>query len=267
MSTALPESTAPVPVSGPPPGNVPGPETAHQPRQVPAARCGPTALLVVSFLPVAGAYGVHSWRVGVASLALLLVLAPLAATLTLATVARLVPALLGAVSLGWSAWLFSGGERGLSGAVQAATRVLVLVLPGVLLAGHLRASELGDQLAQWFRVPGRPVVAAMAALGRLESLVDQVRETFTVRRVRGLTASRSPVARARAAASVSFGLLVRSIRDAGRMAVAMEARGLASARRRSWAEPARWRSADSVLLAVGALSAAVPFLLSGLTDL
>lgn len=234
-------------------------------RVPPAARCGPTAVLVAAFLPIAGAYGVRSWPVGAVALGLLVLMSPLAATLTAGTVVRLLPAVVAALSLGWSAWLFTGGAAGWPGAVQAASRVLVLVLPGVLLAGHLRPAELGDQLAQWFHVPGRPVVAATAALERLDGLVEATRETVRIRRVRGLSAGRTPLARARAAGSVTFDVLVSSIRDAGRMAVAMEARGLGSAQHRTWAEPAQWHRADTVLVILGTVSAAVPLLLSVLT--
>jgi len=251
----------------PPGSDRPGPDGPHPAdgrRVAPAARCGPTAILAVSFLPIAGAYGVSSWSVGVISLGLLIVLAPLAVTASIGTVARLVPALLAALSLGWSAWLFSAGSLGWQGSVQAATRVLVLVLPGVLLAGHIRADELGDQLGQWFRLPPRPVVAAMAAVQRLDAMVDATRELLALRRVRGLAAGRSPLARARVAAGVSFGVLVGAIRDAGRMAVAMQVRGLGTTTRRSWAEPARWHRRDTVLLVVGTFSAAVPFAVSRL---
>jgi len=221
---------------------------------------------VASFLPVAGSAGVDSWQVGCVSLGLLVALVPLVAAPTVATLLRLVPAVVAALSLGWTAWLFSAGDAGWQGALRAATRVLVLVVPGVLLAGLVRPSQLGDQLGQWFHVPARPVVAAVAALERLNTALDTVRELLAVRRVRGLAGGRSPSARTRAAAGVTFALLVTAIRDAGRMAVAMEARGFAAAaRRRTWAEPARWRPADTVLVVVGTVSAAVPLLLSRLT--
>jgi energy-coupling factor transporter transmembrane protein EcfT len=58
-----------------------------------------------------------------------------------------------------------------------------------------------------------------------------------------------------------FILLVQAIRQAGRTAVAMDARGFAGAQRRTWAEPSRWRRADTVLLFLGAVNAAVPVLL------
>jgi energy-coupling factor transporter transmembrane protein EcfT len=45
------------------------------------------------------------------------------------------------------------------------------------------------------------------------------------------------------------------------MAVAMDARGFAGAKRRTWAEPARWTGADTVLLVLGAVTAALPVVL------
>jgi energy-coupling factor transporter transmembrane protein EcfT len=63
-----------------------------------------------------------------------------------------------------------------------------------------------------------------------------------------------------------LGLLIETLRQAGRMAVAMEARGFSaavtSATPRTWAEPAPWRPGDSLMLALGLLVAAMPLVLS-----
>ena len=61
------------------------------------------------------------------------------------------------------------------------------------------------------------------------------------------------------AASTAFGLLVEALRRAGRIAVAMDARGFAAAHRRSWAQPAPWHRADTVLLVLAVLVPAVPW--------
>nr|MDQ4008796.1 energy-coupling factor transporter transmembrane protein EcfT [Actinomycetota bacterium] len=66
--------------------------------------------------------------------------------------------------------------------------------------------------------------------------------------------------RARAAAAVLFGVLVSTLRTSGRVSVAMDARGFASAHRRTWAEPAPWRLPDTALLLVGLLLAVLPWL-------
>jgi energy-coupling factor transporter transmembrane protein EcfT len=89
--------------------------------------------------------------------------------------------------------------------------------------------------------------------------------------VRGLGPGRSPLGRFRSVAALTFGLLIETLRQAGRMAVAMEARGfsiaatstaLTPAPRRTWAEPAPWRPSDSLMLALGLAVAVLPMLLS-----
>jgi energy-coupling factor transport system ATP-binding protein len=54
-----------------------------------------------------------------------------------------------------------------------------------------------------------------------------------------------------------MGMLVRSLQSAAALAVAMDARGFASAQRRTWAEPAPWRRADSLLVAASLLPVVV----------
>ena len=84
------------------------------------------------------------------------------------------------------------------------------------------------------------------------------------RRVRGLGPGRNPIARIRHVGALTFGLLVATLRSSARMAVAMDARGFATASRRSWAEPARWTRYDSAVLAGAVGFAALPYALSAL---
>jgi energy-coupling factor transporter transmembrane protein EcfT len=104
-------------------------------------------------------------------------------------------------------------------------------------------------------------VAAVAALQRVEDLGAVWAQASWARRVRGLGAGRSPLARVREVAALTFALLVQTVRRSSRMAVAMDARGFAAAHHRSWAEPARWAWADTVLLLVGLGIAALPIVL------
>ena len=168
------------------------------------------------------------------------------------------------LSVAFSNWLLSPGHDVAAGAT-AGLRVAFFVLPGVLLAARVDPFALGDHLGQRLHLPARPVVAAVAALQRFESLDTQWHQLRRTRRVRGLDGGRSPVARARQVAALTVGLLVQSLRQAGRMAVAMEARGfsapLAQGRRRTWAEPAPWLRADSLMTALGLAVAAVPAVL------
>jgi energy-coupling factor transporter ATP-binding protein EcfA2/energy-coupling factor transporter transmembrane protein EcfT len=243
------------------PAALPGAGTrpAGAPSRPVVARCGPLAMLLVSLLAVLGSVFVRDWRVGLVALGVELALAPLAVADLRRSAVRLVPGLLAALSIGWSSWLL-GGHR-LTTGFTAGLRILVLVVPGALLTAHLDPSRLGDDLAQRLHLPARPVVATVAALQRVEDLSSVWAQASWSRRVRGLGAGRSPVARVREAAALTFALLVQSIRQAAQMAVAMDARGFAGARRRTWAEPSRWLASDTVLVLVGLAMSAVPAVL------
>ncbi len=259
------------------PGGLPGAERAGPGRDIgratrgarpagpergwpPAARCGPLAGLLVSAFAVAGSVFVRSLPVALVAVGLELLLSPLAVSSLRAAALRILPGLVAALSVGWSAWLLGGHD--LATGVTASLRIVFLVLPGALLTAHLDPSRLGDDLAQRLHLPARPVVATVAALQRLEDLGAVWSQAGWARKVRGLGAGRSPLARLREAAALTFVLLVQTVRRSGRMAVAMDARGFADARARTWAEPSRWSFADTVLVVLGLAVAAVPLVLS-----
>ncbi|PPK98017.1 energy-coupling factor transport system permease protein [Kineococcus xinjiangensis] len=223
------------------------------------ARCGPLSLLAVSFLSIVASLFVDDWRTGAVALGVQLSLAPFAVSGLRAAALRLLPVCIAALSVAWSTWLLGeGGPQRLEVAVTAALRIVVLVLPGALLVSWIDPSRLGDHLAQRLHLPARAVVAAAAALQRFESLHETWDSLARARRARGLGPGRSPAGRVRFFAGMAFGMLVGALRSAERMAVAMDARGFADCSRRTWAEPAPWTRADSALVAVGALVAAVP---------
>ena len=229
-----------------------------------AARCGPLSLLGSSILLAIGALFITDVRIGAVALLVQAVLAPMVFG-WIRPSARLLPGLLAVFSVGFSGWLLSTGQDMAVG-ITAGLRVAFFVLPGILMAGMIDPFALGDHLAQRLHFPPRPVVAAVAAMQRFDTLVDQWQQLARTRRIRGLAGGRSPVARIRTATALTFGLLLQSLRQAGRMAVAMESRGfslpLASGVGRSWAEPAPWTAADSVLIGIGIVVAAIP---AGLT--
>ena len=232
----------------------PGPLVRH---------CGPLPLLAVGLLCALGAFAVERWWQAAGALAVQLLCLPLVAAGARALVLRSLPLLVAAVSVGWSTVLAGDSPDPLATALTASLRLLVLVLPGTVLLGWVDPAEAGDHLAQRLRLPGRVVVAVVAALGQLGTLTASWEQIAAARRVRGSGPGRGPVSRVRWSASTAFGLLVDAVRRAGRTAVAMDARGFASdgALRRSWALPAPWRRADTVLLLVGTAVAAVPLLL------
>ena len=229
-----------------------------------ADRAGPLSVLLASIVLVVGAPFISDLRAALIAVGVQVALAPFVLGIGRPPWLRLLPGLLAVASVTFSNWLLSPGHELSTGAL-AGLRIAFFVLPGVLLASRIDPSALGDHLGQRLRLPARPVVAAVAALHRFESLGEQWDQLARIRRVRGLGPGRSPISRGRHVAALTFGLLIQTLRQAGRMAVAMEARGfsapLAQGRRRTWAEPAPWLRADSLMTALGLAVAAVPAVL------
>ena len=237
-----------------------------------AGRSGPLSVLLASVVLIFGAPFISDLRTALIAFGIQIVLAPVVLGIGRPPWFRLLPGLFAVLSVGFSNWLLSPGHELSTGAL-AGLRVAFFVLPGVLLAARIDPSTLGDHLGQRLRLPARPVVAAVAALHRFESLGEQWDQLVRIRRVRGLGPGPSPLGRGRYVGALTFGLLIQTLRQAGRMAVAMEARGFsaqatatvgAPARRRTWAESAPWLMADSLMLALGLAVAGIPLVLSRL---
>jgi len=193
-----------------------------------AGRSGPLSLLLASIVLVLGAPLISDLRTALISVGVEIALAPMVLGVGRLPWRRLLPGLFAVVSVCFSNWLLSPGRDVSTGAL-AGLRVAFFVLPGVLLASRIDPSALGDHLGQRLRLPARPVVAAVAALHRFEGLGEHWDQLARIRRVRGLGPGRSPLGRGRSVAALTFGLLIETLRQAGRMAVAMEARGFSAA--------------------------------------
>jgi energy-coupling factor transporter ATP-binding protein EcfA2 len=230
-----------------------------------AGRSGPLSLLLASIVLVLGAPFISDMHTALIAIGVQIALAPIVLGVGRPPWRRLLPGLFAVASVSFSNWLLSPGREVSAGAL-AGLRVAFFVVPGVLLASRIDPSALGDHLSQRLRLPARPVVAAVASLYRFEGLGEHWDQLARIRRVRGLGPGRSPLGRCRSVAALTFGLLIETLRQAGRMAVAMEARGFSaavtSASGRTWAEPAPWRPGDSLMLALGLAVAGVPMLLS-----
>ena len=237
-----------------------------------AAGCGPLSLLAACLLVLPLPALVSSWRQSLVVLAVEALLglfalwapgrgpAPTGRWRRLG--ARSVPALVGILGVAWSTWLLGG--RDLEVAVGAALRVLSLVLPSVVLLPYVDPDALGDHLAQRLRLPARPVVAATAALQRFQTFGALWQELTRARRVRGIGAGRSVVAKVREAGTMTVALFTVVLGQAAVLALAMDARGFAGAHRRTWAGAAPWRWPDTLAVLGGLLvvaSAAVARLL------
>lgn len=225
-------------------------------------RAGPLALLTATLLAVpAGVVSPH-WTTSLAVLATQLLLAvlglqapgdgPAPVGRARRVALRMLPGLLAALSVGWSTWWLAGHD--LDAAATVALRVLVIVLPSAVLVPWVDPDALGDHLAQRLHLPDRPVVATAAALQRVHTFGETWAEIGRARRVRGLGVSwRRPASVLAHLAASTMGLLVRTLRSAAELAVAMDARGFATAQARTWWAPAPWRTADTVLVVLAGL--------------
>ncbi len=237
-----------------------------------AARAGPLALLFGCAAAIPAGVLAPGWRAGLLVLAVQLALTVLALAApgdgpppphrSRRLLLRLAPGLVGAVSVGWSTWLLGGHDLDL--AYAATVRVVLIVLPSAALVPFVDPGALGDHCAQRLHLPDRPVVAAAAALQRVQTFGDTWAEISRARRVRGIGSGRSPRAVLAQASALTFGMLVRSLQAAAQLAVAMDARGFATAYRRTWLAPAPWRRSDTLLSLGALLPATAALVLRGL---
>lgn len=213
-------------------------------------QANPLALLTFGLTAVIGSFLVTSATVALVVVAVYVALALTVVPSWRPLRWRLVAVAFAAVSLGWSSWLLGGHDT--SNAVVAGGKILVLALPGVVVAAFIDPMRFGDALAQNLRLPARFVGAFTASLTRFDRLGETWDQLQRTRRIRGFGPSRNPLARAAAVAPLTFGLLVAAMRGATQLSLAMDSRGFATAQRRTWAMPSPWRPADSaiVLLAV-----------------
>ncbi|WP_165164371.1 energy-coupling factor transporter transmembrane component T family protein [Corynebacterium qintianiae] len=128
----------------------------------------------------------------------------------------------GVVFFSWG--LINVTELSLSLAAAAVARVLAVVLPVAVLSADVDPTDLGDGLSQVLKLPERFVIGAVAALRMLTLLREDLDAMRMSRRARGVADS----GRFRYFFSLAFGVLVMSLRRAGKLAAAMEARGFGS---------------------------------------
>ena len=218
-------------------------------------RLSPLSVIAVAFVLLVGS--LFFSRIGQLGWALA---SELAVYLSVAALLRgfgaakaLPPTILGLASIFLSNWWLSP-DGFWQPALFNALRVAVFVLPSVLLIGSIKPSTLGDQLGQTLKLPARPVVAATAALARLERAQSTWDNLALVRKIRGLTYSSGPIGRLRELSAMTLGMLLDATRGAFVTSVAMEARGFANTDengvqiKRTWAVLARWQPADPWLI-------------------
>ena len=231
----------------------------HRPRR-PADALNPLTLCLVGILAAVGSYAVTSWQGGLLALLPTVLLAPFALRSVRGAAWRLAPVLLSAASIAWTTALLGeapalSGEAWLLG-LKEACRIMAFVAPGVVALTSLDVTALGDALGGRLRWPARPVVAGVSALVRAGHTGRQWEIITSTRVLRGHGTRRSP----RLLAGSTLALLVDSLRGAEQQALALDARGFATATRRSWALPSPFTRADALGAVVAVLLLVWPML-------
>lgn len=235
----------------------------------------PLTLLLIAAAAAAGSFGIATWQTGLASLALVAVLAPLSIRTVRGTLLRLVPVALAAAGLWWSTMLASELPAFTTGSallgLKEALRIAYFVAPGVLAFTSLDPTALGDALGGRLRLPGRPVAASVAGLVRAGLTADVWSRVLEIRRLRGLDARfswrhplRSSVQLVRTLSSTTLAVLLDAIRSAEQQALAMDARAFQQAQRRTWALRSRFSLPDLAGVAVGLVLGAAPWVITAL---
>lgn len=200
----------------------------------PWIRSLPIALTVVAAYAVASLFFLPSWRYPL----LCLVFTAIAA-----------------LTIVYSTWRLGGHDQ--QEALTAGLRIIVLAWPGSVAAGYVDPARLADFLAQSLHLPARMVAAFAAALQRFTSFGHAWTQIERARRVRGLGPTANPISWFTHAAAMAFAMLVHALRGASQTAIAMDARGFATAGDRTWAEAPSWTRLDVAVLLVGVVLALV----------
>ena len=157
----------------------------------------------------------------------------------------------GAVRLEFLFAHVTDGSLALAG--DTVLRILAIGVPAIILFVSIDPTDLADGLAQVLHLPSRFVLGGLAALRLIDLFVDDWRSLELARRARGI-ADRG---RLRRLASMSFALLVLSLRRGSKLATAMEARGFGGMARRTWARPSRFGAAEWALIAISTAVVAI----------
>lgn len=126
-------------------------------------------------------------------------------------------------------------SEAVSAAAGIGARVIAIVSTGVVFAQTTDPTRLVDALVQQARLPERFAYGALAAYQAVPRLGQDLTTLRQARRVRGLALSWHP--------RLLVGLLVRSIRHADQLALAMDARAFGSGPRTAF-RPLRWHWTD-----------------------
>ena len=148
------------------------------------------------------------------------------------------------------------GAETLANGVGLALRLLAIGLGGILATATSQPTEIADALVQHLRVSPRFAIGTLAALRLVPLLSAEWQVIGLARRARGVDAGRSPVAVVHLWGGKVAGLLVRAVRRASRLALAMEARGFGVRPCRTSARASRFHASDWAWVGAAAVLAA-----------
>jgi energy-coupling factor transport system permease protein len=142
-------------------------------------------------------------------------------------------------------------QEAVDAAAGLGARVLSIISVGAVFGLTTDATYLIDSLVQLARVSPRFAYGTLAAYQAVPRLAEDLGTLRSARRLRGLREWHP---------RLIVGLLVRAIRHADQLSIAMNARGFATGRRTTY-RPVRWRPLDAVvgLAALAVLVAVLVF--------
>lgn len=141
------------------------------------------------------------------------------------------------------------GDETLVNGIGLALRLLAIGLAGILATATSQPTDMADALTQHLRVSPRFAIGALAAMRLVPLLAAEWQMIGLARRARGVDAGRSPIAVLRLWIGKLASLLVRAVRRASRLALAMDARGFGALRGRTNARTSRIRPSDAAWVA------------------
>lgn len=162
----------------------------------------------------------------------------------------------------WDLGPFRATQAGLAFGIAIGLRGLAIGALSVTFVLTTDPTDLVVGLIRWARVPFRLGYPMLAAYRFLPFFRDELDQIELARRVRGQLAGPSPIGELIRRLGGIVPLLASAIRRAARIAVAMDARGFASARERTYLRDAPLTAHD-VLFAAAALGVGLGLLALG----
>jgi energy-coupling factor transport system permease protein len=161
---------------------------------------------------------------------------------------RALPAVVGAIGIGFFNALLSGDVYG---GVAIGLRLVGIALAGIVAVASIDPTDLSDALVEHLHAPRRFTVGALAAFRLMPLFADEWQTIALARRARGLDSGRVT-----GFVSMTRTLLVAAIRRATRLAIAMDGRGFGDPGCRTLARPRRIEARDRALIVAALLVAA-----------